>query len=101
MQKDSCSVIYPDTTIKGETHVVLMGSGVMASESRSSVESCLRRKMLRATGECDVCTANGVGWTDRCSGQRHLAGAGEKKIAGNGVKMGDASLHTGQFLLQL
>ena len=41
-----------------------------------------RRKMLRRTGECDVCTANGVGCLDRCSGQRRLKG--------NGVKMGDA-----------
>ena len=41
-----------------------------------------RRKMLRRTEECDVCTANGVGCLDRCSGQRRLKG--------NGVKMGDA-----------
>ena len=60
--------------------MVLMGSGVgwPASESRSSVEGFPRRKMLRNRGECDVCTANGVGcWGDRCSGQRGLAGDGK------------------------
>ena len=82
-----------DPARKGETHVVLMGSWIgwqvkveallkVVHSVTHAVPKVDRRKMLQRTGECDVCTANGLGCLDRCSGQRRLKG--------NGVKMGDA-----------
>ena len=61
---------------KGETHVVLMGSWIgwqvkveallkVVHSVTHAVPKVDRRKMLRRTEECDVCTANGVG----CPGQ--------------------------------
>ena len=65
-----------DPARKGETHVVLMGSWIgwqvkveallkVVHSVTHAVPKVDRRKMLRRTGECDVCTANGVG----CLGQ--------------------------------